>query len=101
MRTSNLPTDPATICDGDKAKLVALYSRVCPDDVLAGNDPRRDCIAAEMLDIGLAPSPKAAMEVIAWWDPIQENLKPIVTGVRRSFRSLKLEGSYEAASSSS
>lgn len=87
-------TDPAIICEADKAKLIALYERVCPEEVIAVDDPRRDCIAAEMLDIGLAPNAKAGLEVIAWWDPIHENLKPTVAKVRKRFRSVKLLGSY-------
>ena len=96
MKSTCAPIDPAIIREADKVKLIALYGRVCPSDVLANNDPRRDCIAAEMLDIGLAYSPDSALQVIAWWDPVVENLKPIVASVRRSFRSLKLEGQYGA-----
>ncbi|OEZ52998.1 hypothetical protein JAB5_27560 [Janthinobacterium sp. HH103] len=93
---SSVPIDPATIREKDKVKLIALYGRVCPNDVLTSDDPRRDCIAAEMLDIGLANSSDSALQVIAWWDPLIENLKPIVASVRRSFRNLKLEGHYRA-----
>jgi len=64
MKVISAPTDPADIGEVDKVKLIALYSRVCPEDVLANDDPRRDVIAAEMLDIGLALSPEAAMQVI-------------------------------------
>lgn len=96
MKSTCAPIDPATIREADKVKLIALYGRVCPSDVLANDDPRRDCIAAEMLDIGLAASPDSALQVIAWWDPLVENLKPIVASVRRSFRHLKLEGNYGA-----
>lgn len=94
MKRTISPVDPATICQADKDKLIELYGRVCPADVLASDDPRRDCIAAEMLDIGLAPSPESALEVIAWWDPVVENLEPIVAGVRRSFGRMKLQGRY-------
>ena len=94
------PTDPTTICPADKAKLVALYGRVCPSDILSSDDPRRDCIAAEVLDMGLAPTVEAALQVISWWDPVTENLKPIVVGVRRSFGRLKLEGRYGSAPAS-
>lgn len=97
MNDTSAPTDPADIGEADKVKLIALYSSVCPEDVLVKDDPRRDVIAAEMLDIGLAPSPEAALQVIAWWDPIADNLKPIVTAVRRSFSRMKLEGRYGAA----
>ncbi len=45
-----------------------------------------------MLDIGLAPPADEAIKVIAWWDPIIDNLRPVITGARRSFRHLKLEG---------
>lgn len=88
------PTDAGTISEADKAKLIALHGRVCPADVVAVDDPRRDCIAAEILDMGLAATADAALQVIAWWDPVTENLKPIVAGVRRSFGRLKLEGRY-------
>ena len=89
------PTDPAKICSADKGKLVKIYARVCPKDVLSEDDPRRDTIAAEMLDVGLAATADEALKVIAWWDPLPEqNLKPIVAGVRRSFRNLKLAGQY-------
>jgi len=94
MRKTALLTDPVKIAEADKEKLVALYNRVCHNDVVAKDDPCRDAIATEILDIGLATSPEAALEVIAWWDPITDNLRPIVAGVRRSFRSLKLEGHY-------
>lgn len=97
MGINSRPTDPADICESDKAKLVAIYGRVCPGDVLKNDDPRRDCIAGEVLDMGLAPTLAAALQVIAWWDPVAENLKPIVIGVRRSFRRLKLEGQYGSA----
>lgn len=96
MIASSAPTDPADIGEADRVKLIALYARLCPEDVVAIDDPRRDVIAAEMLDIGLAPSPEAALQVIAWWDPIADNLRPIVAGVRRSFSRLKLEGRYGA-----
>lgn len=88
------PTDPDCISPADRPKLVAVYQRVCPNDQLADTDPRRSVIAAEMLDVGMAPTPDAALQVIAWWDSRPENLKPIVEDVRRSFRRLKLEGSY-------
>jgi hypothetical protein len=65
MKRTISPVEPATICQADKDKLIELYGRVCPADVLASDDPRRDVIAAEMLDIDLAPSAEAAMQVIA------------------------------------
>lgn len=65
MKSASAPIDPATTHEKDKVKLIALYARVCPSDVLANDDPRRDCIAAEMLDIGLADSPDSALQVIA------------------------------------
>lgn len=88
------PTDPDRINPADRAKLIAIYNRVCPNDLLEHDDPRLPVIAAEMLDVGLAPTPTAALRVIAWWDSYPENLKPIVDGVRRSFKRLKLDGSY-------
>jgi hypothetical protein len=91
------PTDPDCINQADLEKLVAIYQRVCPNDQLADNDPWRPVIAAEMLDVGMAPTPEAALQVIAWWDSHPENLKPIVDDVRRSFKRMKLEGSYGAA----
>lgn len=97
MNVTDKPTDPATICLGDKAKLLALYTRLCPEDILASDDPRRDSIVAEILDIGLAPNADAALQVIAWWDPVADNLKPMVAGVRRSFGRMKLEGRYSTA----
>lgn len=92
----NTPTDPGSITVADKAKLLAIYCRLCPADVLADDDPRRDSIAAEVLEMGLAATSEDAMQVIAWWDPVAENLRPIVSGVRRSFRNLKLDGLYGA-----
>ena len=87
-------TDPDTITPSDQAKLIAIYERVCPADTVPPDDPRRAVIAAEMLDVGLARTPEDALLVIASWDSHPENIKPIVEGVRRSFRRLKLEGTY-------
>lgn len=95
MTTKKRPLDPGIITESDKRKLIAIYSRVCPKDVPEKDDPRRDLIAAEMLEVGLASTPEEALQVIAWWEPVAENLKPIVAGVRSSFRRLKLEGKYE------
>lgn len=35
MKSPSAPIDPATIHEKDKVKLIALYARVCPSDVLA------------------------------------------------------------------
>lgn len=70
---SSVPIDPATIREKDKVKLIALYGRVCPNDVLTSDDPRRDCIAAEMLDIGLANSSDSALHRLV--GPFDRELK--------------------------
>lgn len=48
------PTEPDTISPADQTKLIAVYKRLCPDDQVTADDPRRPVIAAEVLDVGRA-----------------------------------------------
>lgn len=48
------PTDPESISAADQTKLIAVYERLCPDDIVALDAPRRPVIAAEMMDTGSA-----------------------------------------------
>jgi len=83
-------TDPTTIPDDDQEKLIRLYERLCPDELVSADDPRRPAIAAEMFDIGLAPSPAAALEVISWWGLPEVWAKEFIRQARRAFPRMKL-----------
>lgn len=85
------PTDPDTIRPADQAKLLAVYQRLCPDDVVTADDPRRPVIAAEILDVGRAPTVKEALDVIDYWRQPAEWAFEFVSSVRRSVRQMKLE----------
>jgi hypothetical protein len=47
MANTYIPSDPGKIPETDKAKLIALYSRLCPAELVTVDDPRRDTIAAD------------------------------------------------------
>jgi hypothetical protein len=85
------PTDPDTIAPADQAKLIAVYKRLCPDDQVTNDDPRRPVIAAEVLDVGRAPSVKDALEVIQYWRLPPAWALEFVSSVRRSVGRMKLQ----------
>lgn len=85
------PIDPATLAEPDKRKLLAIYGRLCPHDRVTDDDPRRDAIAAEVFDVGNAPTMEEALSVIAWWGQSSEWARDFVRSARASFCRLKLE----------
>jgi hypothetical protein len=85
------PTDPDTITPADQAKLIAMYMRLCPDDQVTDDDPRRSVFAAEILDVGRAPSITAALEVIEYWRQPAAWAIEFVSSVRRSVGRMKLQ----------
>ena len=84
------PTDPDTIDSADQAKLIALYTRLCPDDQVTPDDPRMPVIAAEVLDVGRAATLDEALEVIDYWRLPQDWAREFATSVRRSIKRMKL-----------
>ena len=48
-------------------KYIKVYETICPDDIIADDDTRRDEIIAEMKAIEKAKSTKEAAKIIAWW----------------------------------
>lgn len=50
------------------SRLQAIYEKLCPDDVLDAEDPRRQDIIAEMQLVMEGPTEKQAADVIAWWN---------------------------------
>lgn len=84
-------TDPNTISPADQAKLIAVYQRLCPDDQVADDDPRRPVIAAEVLDVGRAPTIKEALHVIEWWRQPEEWAREFAVSVRRSVSRMSLQ----------
>lgn len=85
------PTDPDTISPADQVKLLAVYMRLRPGDQVTDDDPRRPIIAAEVLDVGRAPSITAALEVIEYWRQPAAWAIEIVSSVRRSVSRMKLQ----------
>ena len=89
--------DPDFICAQDRTKLVAIYEKVCPADILLADDQRRPIIAAEMLEVGLAETVDQGMRFIQWWNPRDlADIRNIVLSIRRSFAKLKLKCDYAA-----
>lgn len=84
-------TDPDTINPADRTKLIALYMRLCSDDLVTLDDPRRPVIAAEVLDIALAPSMKEALDVIEYWRQPAAWATEFASSVRRSVSRMKLQ----------
>lgn len=87
------PTDPDTITPADQTKLIGVYMRLCPDDQVTDDDPRRAVIAAEVLDVALAPNITAALEVIEYWRQPTGWAIEFVSSVRRSVSRMKLQAS--------
>jgi hypothetical protein len=85
------PTDPDNISPADQTKLIAVYTRLCPDDQVTDDDPRRPVIAAEVLDVGRAPTVKDALELIEYWRQPTEWATEFVASVRRSIGRMKLQ----------
>ena len=83
------PTDPTTICEADQNRLIKVYERLCPNDFVTQDDPRRSLIAAEVLDVGLAPSLNDALKVIEWWRQPEEWAREFAISARRSVRQMK------------
>ncbi|WP_039784145.1 hypothetical protein [Herbaspirillum huttiense] len=86
-----VPTDPEKIAAADQSKLIVLYERLCPDDIVALDDPRRPSIAAEVLDVGRAENIAEALSVIEWWRQPEAWARTFVTSVRRSYARMKFE----------
>jgi hypothetical protein len=91
MEKQMRPTDPDTIAPADQAKLIAVYRRLCPDDQVTDDDPRRSVIAAEVLDVGRAPTVKDALEVIEYWRQPSAWANEFVSSVRKSVARMRLQ----------
>lgn len=50
------------------SKYISVYEKLCPDDPIAIEDPRRPVIISEMRAIHKAKTPEDAAKIIAWWD---------------------------------
>lgn len=50
------------------SKYLKIYEKLCPDDPIAKDDPRRSTIIAEMQAVHRAANDEAAVEVIEWWN---------------------------------
>ncbi len=50
-----------------KSMYQSVYERLCPDDILERDDPRRPAIIAEMKDIAAAKTDIEAVKVVEWW----------------------------------
>jgi hypothetical protein len=59
-----------------KSMYQTVYEKLCPDDQLGPDDPRRPLIIDEMKALYKAPSVETATAVIRWWDvwPNQNHL---------------------------
>jgi len=86
-------TDPDTITSADQVKLIAVYTRLCPDDQVTEDDPRRPLIAAEVLDVGRAPTIADALEVIQYWRQPADWAVEFASSVRRAVCRMKLQSS--------
>lgn len=49
------------------SKYTRIYEKLCPDDPIADEDPRRPVIMAEMRAIHQAATEADAVAVIEWW----------------------------------
>lgn len=85
------PADPDSISKADKVKLMKVYKRLCPDDLVTPDDPRYNTIAAEVLDIGRAPTFREALEIVGYWKLSEAWSHEFAESVRRSFARMKLE----------
>jgi hypothetical protein len=52
------PTDPSTANQAEQTKLIAIYRRVCLDDQMMDDDPRRPVIAVEALTSDVRQRPR-------------------------------------------
>jgi len=52
----------------DFDKYISIYEKLCPDDRISSDDPRREEIVAEMQAVHHAKTNKAASKVIEWWN---------------------------------
>jgi hypothetical protein len=91
MQRTPAATDPDSIAAPDQAKLIAVYERLCPDDVIAVDDPRRGMIAAEVYDVGTAATLKEALQVIQWWGQDSVQTKEFVIATRRAVSRMKFQ----------
>ena len=66
------------------SKYIAIYNKLCPDDPIAKDDPRRSEIIAEIRAVILADSIEKAIDVIEWWMIPHE--RKFVIAVRREAR---------------
>ena len=84
-------TNPDAINQADRTKLLSVYMRLCPDDQVTDDDPRRPVIAAEVLDVGRAPTFKEALDVIEYWQQPADWAKVFVGSVRHAVARMKLD----------
>ena len=75
----------------DICKLIGVYVRLCPDDLVSDDDPRRVVIAREVLEVGRAASVDEAITVIRWWGQSDEWNRYFVRIVRGSVRRMKFD----------
>jgi hypothetical protein len=72
------------------SKYIAIYNKLCPDDHITKDDPRRKSIMSEMRAIATASSIAEAVYVIYWWDCWTntgfKSAKDFVLAVRREAR---------------
>lgn len=49
------------------SKYIQIYERLCRDDPIEADDPRRPAIIEEMISIHRAATEADAVAVVAWW----------------------------------
>lgn len=86
------PADNANLTALDVSKLIALYERLCPEDPIEDDDPRRDSIAHEVYDVAMAPSQQEALDILSFWDVPDDWASQFAAKARTSVRRMKLEG---------
>lgn len=80
------------------APWIRAYERLCPDDPIHDEDPRRPAIADEMRDLRRATTLAEGLDVIGWWDhwPSTDARDAFVRRAMRALRrSKRLAAAYE------
>ena len=71
-----------------RSKYIRIYEKLCPDDPIHDDDPRRGAIMAEMRSIHHAKTEQEAVAVIEWWQAWPNPQHQTVLELVREARSL-------------
>lgn len=74
-----------------KPMTLRVYEAVCPDDIIADDDPRRKAIIDEMRVV-LFGTVEQAKSKIAWWGMTPQGISGFIRKARRHHAILKREG---------